>query len=213
LPDVLEWPATYPLARNHEMAYAALFKAWGADYEDGDECKQAESTGLRCFTTRGWLDELRRLNLPAVLLMRDKQGQEFDATLTGIDDKSATFAIGGENRKVALGVLAAQWSGQYTLLWRMPPLASGKLRLGDYGPDVGWLAGQLAQLEGKAAEDTSERLFDETMVRDVKKFQLARGLVPDGRVGAQTIMHLVSVTDSAAPRLVQGLIHAQGAKP
>ncbi|MFZ5522459.1 MAG: AAA family ATPase [Pseudomonadota bacterium] len=202
LPDVLKWPATYPISRSGELAYTALFKTWGANYQDGDECRQAEAIGLRCFAARGWLDDLRQLNMPAVLLMHDAQGQAFDATLTKLGDKSATFVIGGENREVALGALAQQWSGHYTLLWRAPPVASGKLRPGDYGPDIGWLAGQLARLGGKADEDTSGRLFDEAMMREVKKFQLARGLVPDGRVGAQTMMHLSSMADET-PKLSQ----------
>ncbi|MBI5431116.1 MAG: AAA family ATPase [Nitrosomonadales bacterium] len=206
LPDALEWPDAQPLERNRELAYAALFKAWGADfqsadYHDGDECRQAEAAGLRCYTARGWLDELRRLNMPAVLLMKDAQGREFDAALSGVDERSATFVVGGEYRTVALGALAQQWSGHYTLLWRMPPVASAKLRSGDYGPDIGWLAGQLAQLEGKSDEVTSERLFDEAVLDRVKQFQLAHGLVTDGRVGLQTMMHLVSATDSAAPKL------------
>ncbi|HEY0664532.1 MAG TPA: AAA family ATPase [Gallionella sp.] len=205
LPEKLEWPAAQPLAQSGTLAYTALFKAWGqelkrAEQGDADECRQAQAAGLWCLSDRGWLEDLRRFNLPAVLAMRDGRGQAFDAVLTGIDDRSATFAIGGESRKVALGVLAAQWSGHYTLLWRMPPLASRKLRPGDYGPDIGWLAGQLAQLDGKAA-DTGERLFDKALVRRVKQFQRERGLVADGRVGVQTMMHLVSMTDRAAPRL------------
>jgi murein L,D-transpeptidase YcbB/YkuD len=83
----------------------------------------------------------------------------------------------------------------------MPPVLSSKLRPGDYGPDIGWLAGQLAQLGGKTAADTDERLFDEEMRREVKQFQQSRGLVTDGRVGAQTMMHLVCATDGDAPRL------------
>lgn len=209
LPDVLEWPAAYPLANNQKMAYNQLFKTWGANYQSGDECRQAEAASLRCFATRGWLEELRQLNLPAVLQMKNKQGRLFDATLIKLDDRTATFAIGDENKTVALSALAQQWSGHYTLLWRMPPLTSEKLRLGDYGPDVGWVAGQLAQLEGKPAGDSSERLFDEALEHRVKQFQIARGLAPDGRVGAMTMMHLVSMTDSAAPKLIQ----TQGAKP
>jgi general secretion pathway protein A len=201
LAEVLEWPATQPLARSTELAYAALFQAWGTEYRSGDECRQAQVAGLRCLSDRGWLDELRRLNLPAILTMRDGQGQEFSATLTGIDAKSASVVVGGESKVVSLGVLAAQWSGHYTLLWRMPPLASKKLRPGDYGPDIGWLAGQLAQLDGKAANVTGEQLFDEALVHRVKQFQRERGLVADGRVGPQTLMHLVSMTDSVSPKL------------
>jgi general secretion pathway protein A len=206
LPDVLDWPATQPLARSRELAYAALLKTWGtdfvgADYREGDECKQAEVNGLRCYAARGWLDDLRRLGMPAVLLMHDAQGREFDAALTGISDKSATFSIGGENRKVALGVLAQQWSGHYTLLWRMPPVASKKVRLGDYGPDVEWLAKQFAQLDGKESETTGAPLFDAAMEHRVKQFQLEHGLVPDGRVGPQTMMHLSVATDQTMPKL------------
>jgi len=200
LPDVLEWPATSQLSNSKELAYAALFKIWGAGYQEGNACKQAEAIGLRCFTARGWLDDLHQLNMPAVMLMHDAQGEEFHAALIRLDDKSATFVVGGENRDVSLGALAQQWSGHYTLLWRVPPVASAKLRAGDYGPDIGWLAGQLAQLEGKTVENSGGRLFDEAIRREVKKFQIARGLTPDGRVGAQTMMHLSSMADDT-PKL------------
>jgi len=206
LPDALEWPATYPLSHSQEMAYAALFKAWGADYRGTDlggesECRQAEAIGLRCLTARGGLDELRQLNLPAVLLMQDKQGQKFNATLTRLDERSATLAVGDETKKVSLGAIAEQWSGHYTLLWRMPPVANKKLRPGDRGPDVGWLGKQLAQLDGKAAETTRDQVFDEAMMRQVKQFQLAQGLIPDGSVGPQTMMHLSVAADQTVPKL------------
>ena len=203
---MLEWPAGRPITDSKSLAYAALFKAWGVEYQKagdkkGDACKQAQAAGLRCMTERGWLDDLRRLNLPAVLQMRDKQGQEFSATLTGLDDKSATFVVGGESRKVSPGVLAVQWSGHYTLLWHKPPVASKKLRLGDYGPDIKWLGKQLAQLDGKAPETSNTQLFDKTMLRRVKQFQLGQGLNADGRVGPQTLMHLIAATDATAPNL------------
>ena len=206
LPDVLEWPATYPLSRSQEMAYAALFRAWGADNRGTDfggenECRQAEAIGLRCLTARGGLDELRQLNLPAVLLMRDNQGQKFYATLVRIDRQSATFDVGTETRAVALGALAEQWSGHYTLLWRMPPVVNKQLRLGDQGPDVKWLGKQLAQLHGKAAETTKDQVFDEAMMRQVKQFQLAQGLIPDGAVGPQTMMRLSGAADKTVPKL------------
>ncbi len=211
LPDVLEWPSATPLSRSHKIAYAALFKAWGANYrdtDDGVECSQAEAFGLRCLNERGGLDELRELNLPAVLLMQDRQGQKFNATLTKLDERSATLAIGEEARAVSLTAFAEQWSGHYTLLWRMPPVAHKKLRPGDHGPDVEWLAKQLAQLDGKAAETTKDPVFDDAMMRQIKQFQLAHGLIPDGSVGLQTMMHLSAATDMTVPKLNR----KQGAK-
>ena len=201
LPNVLEWPATYPLPRSEEMAYTALLKTWGADYRGKEACHQVESIGLRCLTARGGLDELRQLNLPAVLLMQDKQGQNFYATLTRLDDQSATFSVGNETKTVALAALAQQWSGNYTLLWRMPPVASKVLRPDDNGPDVEWLAKQLASLDGNAVKTTGNQVFDAAMMREVKQFQLAHGLVPDGVVGNQTMMQLSSAADLKAPKL------------
>ena len=100
-------------------------------------------------------------------------------------------------------MLAAQWSGHYTLLWRKPPVASKKLRLGDYGPDIKWLNSQFAQLDGKTSDAAGKELFDEEMERRVKQFQIDQGLSPDGRVGPRTMSHLIAATDATAPKLIQ----------
>jgi len=207
---VLEWPSGAPVSRSETMAYAALFRAWGADYQGGDACRKAEGLGLRCWTARGGLDELRELNQPAAMPMRDDQGRLFHATLIGLGPDTATFAVGGETRTVALGALAAQWSGDYTLLWRPPAAVQGKLQTGDRGPPVAWLIGQLAQMRGGAPEAGREPVFDEALMREVKQFQLDRGLVPDGTVGARTLIRLVGETDKAAPKLVAKPPEQQG---
>jgi general secretion pathway protein A len=201
LPDTLEWPADLALADSRALAYAALFRAWGADYQGGDACGQAEGQGLRCRSARAGLDELRELNRPAVLLLRDAQNRDFYATLSALDDRSADFVLGAQTRTVAIGALAAQWSGQYTLLWRMPPQAHDNIRSGERGPAVAWLARQLAQAQGRAAQPGEDALFDEALLRQVKQFQLAEGLIPDGVVGPRTLLRLASVTDETAPKL------------
>ena len=201
LPDTLERPSDQAPGDSRALAYAALFRAWGADYQGGDACRQAEVLGLRCHMARAGLDELRELNRPAVLLLRDGQGREFHATLSMLDDKSATFALGTHTRTVAIGALAAQWSGQYTLLWRMPPDAHENIRSGERGPAVAWLARQLAQAQGRAAEPAADPLFDQVLLRQVKQFQLAAGLIPDGVVGPRTLMRLAGVADDTAPKL------------
>ena len=202
LPDTLEWPADEPRSRSKAIAYATLFRAWGADYKGADACHEAESLGLRCRSARGGLDELRRLNRPAVLLLRDDQGREFHAALIALEDKTATFAIAAETRTVALGALAAQWTGQYTLLWRMPPDARENIRSGERGPAVQWLIRQLAQARGQVADSSKDPLFDDVLARQVKQFQLAQGLIPDGAVGPQTVMRLAGAGDQSAPKLL-----------
>ena len=201
VPDTLVWPAAEPRARSKEMAFAALFHAWGADYGGADACRQAQALGLRCRAARGGLDELRRLNRPAVLKMRDDLGEEFYATLTALDHKTAAFAVRDETIVVALGALAAQWSGQYTLLWRLPAQVHDNIRRDERGPAVVWLRQQLAQVQHGAADAGKDPRFDEVLLRQVKQFQLDQGLIPDGAVGPQTLMRLASAADQSAPSL------------
>jgi general secretion pathway protein A len=202
-PDMLEWPADAPRSRSAAMAYAALFRAWGANYQGADMCQQAEGMGLRCRTARAGLDELRQLNRPAVLRMRDDQGREFLATLTALDPHTATFAIAGKPRVVALNALAVQWSGQYSLLWRAPQAVQATIRPGERGPAVAWLRGVITQMQGGKAQAIKDPVFDEALMRQIKQFQLAQGLIPDGNVGTQTLIRLLGVTDQTAPKLLR----------
>jgi general secretion pathway protein A len=202
LPATLEWPTAELRARSEAIAYAALFRAWGVTYDGADACQQAEASGLRCRSARGGLDELRQFNRPAVLLMRNDQGEAFQAALIALDDKSATFAIGADTRKVALAALASQWAGQYTLLWHMPPEARENIRRGDRGLAVQWLIGNLAQAQGQVPDPGRAPVFDDALERQVKQFQLAQGLIPDGLVGPQTLMRLAVVGDRSAPTLL-----------
>ena len=203
LPETLEWPLSVPRSSSQAFASAALLQAWGVGYREGiDLCQQAESAGLSCRTARGGLDELRHLNRPAMLHMRDHRGQVFYATLTTLDDEAATFAIGDETLAVALGALASQWSGSYTLLWRLPADTQPNIRLGERGPSVEWLSKHLALTQGGDMKITTDPVFDADLMLQVKQFQLAQGLVPDGIVGAQTLIRLSGVADQAAPKLI-----------
>jgi general secretion pathway protein A len=201
--DTLEWPAAEPRLNSKVLAYTALFRAWGVDYQGKEECLQAKVIGLQCRVARGGLEELRQYNRPAVLLMKDNKDQESYATLTRLDDHSANLILGMESRTVNLAMLAEQWSGQYTLLFRKPPVKRQKIQLGDSGPDVEWVRSQLAQLYGKVALTNPEPVFDEVMMRQVKDFQLVHGLPPVGTVGAQTMLRMGSEADSSAPKLIQ----------
>ena len=202
LPTTLAWPADLPLSGSKTLAYTALFQAWGVAYREGiDACLQAAGAGLNCRTARGGLDELRQLNRPAILHMHDSHGQEFDATLTRLDGGAATFAVGNETVAVALGALAFQWSGDYTLLWRSPPDARRKVQFGERGPSVAWLSKHLALAQGNEAAAARAPVFDDDLMREVKQFQLAQGLVPDGIAGPQTLARLSAVADQTAPSL------------
>lgn len=199
--QTLTWPKRMPREGSQPMANAALFKAWGAKYESGDACLEAVKAGLRCRTARGGLDELRQMNRPAVITLRDEQGQEFHATLIRLDGKTATLSVSGVSRAVALEALAVQWSGHYTVLWRLPPQAQEHIKIGDVGPAVAWLNKQLPQRLGGNAQTGGEPVFDDAMARRIRQFQLMHGLIPDGIIGSQTLIRLSALSDSSAPQL------------
>ena len=201
LQNTLEWPTDASRSSSKTMAFTALFRTWGVDYQAGDACQNAEKFGLHCHTTRGGLDELRQLNRPAVLQLHDAQGQEFYATLTALENNSGTFTIGTETRSISLNALAAQWSGFYSVLWRMPANASEKIRHGEHGPAVEWISKQLAKSQGNVAQTIINPIFDDAMINQVKQFQLNQGLIPDGVLGPQTLMRLSGVADQSAPKL------------
>src|SRR5512146_2045442 len=199
LPAKLEWPANVPRSASRALANSALFQRWGIDYREGaDLCSQAASAGLSCWTARSGLDELRQLNRPAILQLRDDRGEEFPAVLTGLDERTATFAIGNETRVVDLGALANQWSGNYTLLWRLHPDISLVIRPGETSSSAEWLRRQLALARGKGSDGPTS---DADLSQQLKQFQLAHGLVPDGVAGLRTLMRLTGATDQAAPKL------------
>jgi general secretion pathway protein A len=205
LPTTLQWPAEEPRDNSKALAYVALFKAWGLTYQAGGQCRQAETLGLGlyCQSARGGLADLQQRNRPAVLQMQDDQGREYFATLTALDSTSATFTIGSTTKKVALGALANQWSGYYTLLWRLPADTPRNILKGQRGPATQWLRKQLAQVQGKTntSGNDNNAVFDDAMEQQVKQFQLAQGLVPDGAIGPKTLVRLSSEADQTAPRL------------
>ena len=203
VPALLAWPADEPRAESQRLAFSALFKAWGSDYQGPNSCLQVGSLGLACRTSKGSLGELRRLNRPVVVSMRDAERKEpaFFATLLKLDKDNATFAVGSKTTTVALTALADQWSGQYTLLWRKPPEPYTALRQGDRGPAVAWLSAQLALFDGTDIAKGAEPVFDAAMVRRVKHFQLSQDLEADGAIGPRTLMRLAGLGDMLAPKL------------
>ena len=203
LTDDAEWLAAHPRVHSKTVAYAALFRAWGAAYRKAATGSQAAQVGLRCHAARGGLDELRDLNRPAILRLRDRKGREFYATLTALDDNTATFDVGVSSQSITTRTLATQWTSDYTMLWRLPPSVRENIWPGERGPAVQWLHRQLALAQGTPEVTADDQVFDDVMVSHVKTFQRAHGLIPNGDIGMQTLMRLTSLTDPTAPSLIR----------
>jgi general secretion pathway protein A len=144
---------------------------------------------------------VRRLDLPAVLELSAPSGGRHYATLTAIDDATATLAFGEKRFTFALADVDAAWDGGFTVLSKAPRLATVPLRPGARGRDVAWLRQRLAEIEGTGATVKTSEVYDDELRARVIAFQRREKLVADGIVGDETLARLTSVIDTTVPSL------------
>jgi general secretion pathway protein A len=205
-PEKLEKPADATRTGTKNSAYRALFNQWGILENPQDRrtpCEQALEKGLLCLTEKGSLNDLRRLNKPAVLTLGDGKGEAYFAALLSLQDQTATFAIGRETRKVDIREIASWWGGEYTLFWNPPPNYKENLKLRSGGPLIAWIDRQLSIVQGRAARPEAKLGYNETLKKEIKAFQMTIGLVPDGIVGPRTLICLANASDSQGPPLTK----------
>jgi general secretion pathway protein A len=205
--ETLKWPDGQPSSSSKAMAFQTLFTKWDIPYMpemNGTACQHASTQGLRCMFTKGSLGSLSKINRPAVLQLFDEQGSDFYATLISLSDESVTVVLGTETRTVPLHALNTQWLGNYILLWKIPPGYTGHIKPGDQGPVIPWIDQQIALVNKSKPLAREDMVFDEPLIARVRAFQLAEGLLPDGIVGPQTIIHLNTATGQGIPALRDG---------
>ena len=203
-PDPTPWgqPPASALWRNETAALRTLSAQWGMGNTSGEPCTEALRQGLQCFrTNRMTLHGLRQLDRPAALLLRSASTPATPASgwavLSAMDAETATLSTADGRWRMPLTVLASQWRGDYTTLWRTPPGQQGHLTRGDSGPAADWLAQTLVSLQTQgtldaSAPDTAQRL---------RAFQRSQGLEPDAPAGPLTFMLLNRTSGVDEPRL------------
>ena len=177
-----------------------LAALWGERLPDGDACQAAARAGLRCLSSRGGIAELRVLDRPAMLALRDGAGVEQLALLTQVQGATATVVIDGKQQSLPLAQLAQRSDGSFTTFWRAPRIWRDEVPAGARGADVDWLAQRLAQLHGLPAPQANLPL-DAEMQRLLRDFQQSQNLKADGLAGPKTFMRLMQLGDNTEPRL------------
>ena len=200
LPSV--WPAGFALGRSAAAAQADLAALWGVVIPPAtsDPCGFAESAGLRCLSRQDSLVSLRNFNRPAVLTLYDDSGKPFHVLLAALDGQHARFVAGTDTRELDVDVLESRWFGEYQLLWKPPAFYTAAISPGDSGPAIPWLARSLADL-GLYTRNGSETRLDGHLLGALKRYQLAAGLIPDGMLGPQTLIHLLNALGHEEPLL------------
>ncbi|VAW55621.1 General secretion pathway protein A [hydrothermal vent metagenome] len=184
-------------------AYQQLFVLWNQTYNAKTSvtaCKQAQNLSLSCMHKQGNLNSLRIHNRPAVLTLINNKGEQRHATITSIDENSASLISNGTTYKVSLYELDRHWYGQFTLLWNKPDNYSSSITPGDSGEIINWLTVQLAKINNNSS-DVIISTYDDYLIEKVIAFQARQGLTADGIVGPVTIIHLNTQSGMQVPSL------------
>ena len=185
---------------NADSALRELAGIWDVALPEGDPCPAAQKLNLRCHQGKGSLYELRQLDRPAMLVLHDGPKVGY-GVLVLLEDNSATLVLNGKRQMVSLAVLARQFDGEYTTLWKVPAGFRVDIGTGDKGPDVDWLAANLAQAQGQPAPFANQP-FGKDMQEALRTFQAKYNLKADGLAGPRTFMRLNQLGGVAEPRLL-----------
>jgi len=189
-----------------DRAFDTLFDLWNTDYAKGPQqaCKQAEKYQLYCLFQRGSLSQVRSLDRPVILTLRDDSGTQHQVVLSGLSENYAVLTIKDQQFRVAVEELGDYWFGEYLLLWRPQIGVVKSFFPGMRDPDVRWIRKTLGTIQGEPALPVGSDMFDQSLEERVKDYQRERRLTVDGLVGHQT--QIVMNTDLGAqdrPRLTR----------
>ena len=190
------------LPRNESSAWQTLGTLWGAPAdESGDPCKAWAARDLQCFKAqRTSLAMLRQLDRPGLLTLVSPEGRSAYAVLTGLNADYATLELNGVPHRVRVDTLAQWWRGDFATLWRSPPGYPGARQAVNSPVVAEWLVARLDSLP-TATPAASAREGAPDLKARLYQFQLAQGLIPDGRAGPMTFMQLNRAAGLAEPRL------------
>ncbi len=190
-----------PLAHADEQrALRELAGLWGVTVPAGDFCQASTKINLRCHQGKGGLYDLRQLDRPAILTLRDGANVSY-AMLVALDEDEATLSFDGRRQKLSVATLALRFDGAFTTLWKMPRNYRDQVAGGEQGPDADWLAASLARLGGVAAPRAGEP-FGAATLELLRRLQVQQNMKADGVAGPRTYMRLNQLTGVREPRLL-----------
>jgi len=197
------WNASVWDNATRRAAVEQLFALWDNDTPPPgqDIANSAAQTGLSTLERRGSLSTLRELDRPAILILQDDAGRNRFATLTGLDETHAVLSFAQHILRVESTELVKHWRGDFILLWHPPADYSTPVYPGHVGEIVTWLDHQLAQIHERPPAQESRQSLGGTLLDELRQFQAAKGLTPDGILGPVTLIHLHNVSTGSYPRL------------
>jgi general secretion pathway protein A len=205
--DLAEALARLSPAATGAASFDALLEAWGEPKAGADVLSigqvqdQLRARGFSVIALVGSdLDALRKIDRPALLMLKALDGAARPVLLERLDSDAAQLrglAFEGAAR-VPLVDLAAHWDRTAYVAWRNSAQLPELLVRGEATEAVIWLQSALAQL-GHFTGDATGR-FDARTAQAVRAFQRAQGIAPDAAVGPFTQLMLYrALPESGAP--------------
>jgi len=190
---------------SNASAFATLFDLWNVDFvtDSVRACQQATAFNLYCLFQRGSLAQIRVFDRPAILTLRDAQGNQHQIVLSGLDGELASISIDKRPYQVETTELTDLWFGEYLILWR-PGIGEKKaLSPGMQGHEIMWLRESLAKIRGEQQLAKVSDLYDKELENIVRAYQRERRLTVDGLVGQETQIAInTDLRIAGIPRLV-----------
>ncbi len=187
------------LADSLYLSFNNLYAAWRVPVQIGPwdmGCSAGESYGFRClFLSGDWL-KIRRLDLPVIMRLELPSRETSHVTLVGLKENYATIAVGSNTYTVPVQDIDRLWDGSFILIWK-PPFDSLLLTQGMQGEEINWIQQTLDAHEGRIQTSDPSALFDRDLRERIVLFQQTENLLPDGRVGPETLLRLSIVSDAS----------------
>jgi len=192
---------------SYRAAWAELLSLWSVELPASvttDFCDFAIQYGLLCMIEEGNWNTLRQFNRPVILQLAAPDARRVPVVLRRLEDSVAEVIVGSELYRLDIEQVERSWYGDYTLLLQAPPGGRLYMRMGDRGPVVSWLRQQLEQVQGESIPASDPLVFDYALQKQVLAFQRNHGLVADGIVGKNTMIHLNSASGREGVPLLLG---------
>ena len=181
------------------VAFVNLFSLWGGEYLElrgVTGCEKALTIRKRCFWGDSGLQELLKLNYPALVWLSnpDKPKVKHYFVIRGFEGENVSIQLGDLATSISFSELNKIWPRKYLILWQPPSVDFDIVRPGNQGNIVLWLRQNISQVLGIEIAATQPDVYDAELVTYVKQFQRQQGLDADGLVGELTVLYLSAVS-------------------
>ncbi|PSF04819.1 peptidoglycan-binding protein [Marinobacter fuscus] len=196
-------------------AFEQLFGLWQVEFQRSGNpiaCDYATSVGLSCLERQGSRRSLEAINRPAILELRNSEGQTGYAVLAGMQQGEALLMTGLGNLSVPFSAIEPFWYGDFRVLWRLPEYQTGEGLYGDSSGEQLWLGARMMALADQlsVSGQEAERVKRLEMTEQVRWYQRQRGLVVDGIPGAMTIIQINNDLAADIPKLRPAVAKGDG---